>query len=95
MSDLKKAETVAVSIEAKRIVCARHGTELQDERGPMWRSPHSLATPRRSIQGGEGTANSGIDDTELKGLTNWRGHNDVMQTRSIRGSGEPVWVIAL
>src|SRR6202040_3691243 len=26
---------------------------------------------------------------------NWRGHDDVMQTRSIRGSGEPVWVIAL
>src|SRR5499426_2317346 len=25
---------------------------------------------------------------------NWRGHNDVMQTRSFRGSGEPAWVIA-
>jgi hypothetical protein len=25
---------------------------------------------------------------------NWRGHDDVMQTRSIRGSGEPAWVIA-
>jgi transposase len=27
--------------------------------------------------------------------TNWRGHDDVMQTRSLRGSGEPVWVSAL
>ena len=27
--------------------------------------------------------------------TNWRGHDDVMQIRSFRGSGEPVWVIAL
>jgi hypothetical protein len=26
---------------------------------------------------------------------NWRGHDDVMQIRSIRGSGEPTWVIAL
>ena len=26
---------------------------------------------------------------------NWRGHDDVMQIRSIRGSGEPAWVIAL
>src|SRR2546430_7372275 len=32
------------------------------------------------------------------GLSLWHfdaGHDDVMQTRSIRGSGEPVWVIAL
>ena len=29
------------------------------------------------------------------GSTNWRGHDDVMQIRSFRGSGEPVWVIAL
>src|SRR5205823_3633 len=27
--------------------------------------------------------------------TNWRGHDDVMQIRSFRGSGEPVWVNAL
>src|SRR5262249_972276 len=27
-------------------------------------------------------------------IGNWRGHNDVMQTRSFRGSGEPAWVIA-
>src|SRR5262245_62184444 len=30
----------------------------------------------------------------LKFRRNWRGHDDVMQTRSIRGSGEPVWVVA-
>jgi hypothetical protein len=35
------------------------------------------------------------DDGVLKFWRNWRGHDDVMQTRSIRGSGEPVWVIAL
>src|SRR5262249_38572198 len=29
------------------------------------------------------------------GNTNWRGHDDVMQKRSFRGSGEPVWVSAL
>ncbi len=38
-------------------------------------------------------AGSGIDEA-LK-YTNWRGHDDVMQIRSFRGSGEPVWVIAL
>jgi hypothetical protein len=36
----------------------------------------------------------GNDDGVLKFWRNWRGHDDVMQTRSI-GSGEPVWVIAL
>ena len=34
------------------------------------------------------------DDDALTFWWNWRGHNDVMQTRSIRGSGEPAWVIA-
>ena len=29
------------------------------------------------------------------GNINWRGHDDVMQKRSFRGSGEPVWVSAL
>jgi hypothetical protein len=52
-----------------------------------------LASKRRwAIQGVEDTAGSGIDDTELKVLTNWRGHEDVMQIRSLRGSGEPAWV---
>jgi hypothetical protein len=49
---------------------------------------------RWAIQGGEVTADSGTDDMELKVLMNWRGHDDVMQTRSFRGSGEPAWVIA-
>src|SRR5215831_802358 len=34
------------------------------------------------------------DDDVLTFWKNWRGHDDVMQTRSIRGSGEPAWVIA-
>ena len=34
------------------------------------------------------------DDDALTFWWNWRGHDDVMQTRSIRGSGEPAWVIA-
>src|SRR6516162_6136649 len=34
------------------------------------------------------------DDDVLTFWRNWQGHNDVMQTRSIRGSGEPAWVIA-
>ena len=29
-----------------------------------------------------------------KATTNWRGHDDVMQIRSFRGSGEPAWVNA-
>src|SRR5215467_9447901 len=37
----------------------------------------------------------GNNDGVPKFWRNWRGHDDVMQTRSIRGSGEPVWVIAL
>jgi hypothetical protein len=49
---------------------------------------------RWAIQGGEVTADSGTDDIELKALTDWRGHDDVMQTRSFRGLGEPAWVIA-
>jgi hypothetical protein len=36
----------------------------------------------------------GNDDGVPKFWRNWRGHDDVMQTRSIRGSGEPVWVSA-
>src|SRR5262249_17192737 len=36
----------------------------------------------------------GKDDGVLTFWRNWRGHDDVMQTRSIRGSGEPAWVIA-
>ena len=34
------------------------------------------------------------NDAVLKFWRNWRGHDDVMQTRSIRGSGEPAWVSA-
>ena len=34
------------------------------------------------------------NDGVLKFWRNWRGHDDVMQTRSIRGSGEPAWVSA-
>jgi len=34
------------------------------------------------------------NDGVLKFSRNWRGHDDVMQTRSIRGSGEPAWVNA-
>src|SRR5215831_19677315 len=34
------------------------------------------------------------DDDVLTFWKNWRGHDDVMQTRSIRGSGEPAWVNA-
>src|SRR5215470_12082427 len=34
------------------------------------------------------------DDDVLTVWKNWRGHDDVMQTRSTRGSGEPAWVIA-
>src|SRR5215469_4062114 len=36
----------------------------------------------------------GNDDGVLKFWRNWRGHDDVMQTRWMLGSGEPAWVIA-
>src|SRR5262252_2371532 len=36
----------------------------------------------------------GNDDGVLKFWRNWRGHDDVMQTRSIRGSGKPACVSA-
>ena len=35
---------------------------------------------RWAIQRGEGTADSGMDDKELKVLTNWRRHDDVVIT---------------
>jgi hypothetical protein len=84
---VEKAEAVVASLEseARGVRTARHGTPRRSIQGGA----------RRSIQGGECTADSGVDDKAVKVLTNWRGHNDVMQTRSIRGSGEPVWVIAL
>ena len=47
----------------------------------------------RAVQGAKIAAGSGID--EQVASTNWRGHDDVMQIRSFRGSGEPAWVIAL
>src|SRR6266540_4136966 len=37
---------------------------------------------------------SGVAINSRQGHRNWRGHNDVMQTRSFRGSGEPARVIA-
>ncbi len=51
--------------------------------------------PRREIQRAEAIAGRVRDATGQIGNTNWRGHDDVMQIRSFRGSGEPVWVNAL
>src|SRR5262249_51173746 len=48
---------------------------------------------RRALQGAEVVA-GGLAVSTGKVIGNWRGHNDVMQTRSFRGSGEPAWVIA-
>src|SRR6516165_8577712 len=48
---------------------------------------------RRAVQGAYIAARSGIGDR--LDSTNWRGHDDVMQIRSFRGSGEPAWVTAL
>jgi hypothetical protein len=44
--------------------------------------------PERTIPGARSCC-------RLRDSTNWRGHDDVMQIRSFRGSGEPVWVSAL
>src|SRR5215510_10172013 len=48
---------------------------------------------RRAVQGAEVVA-GGLAASRRNSHRNWRGHNDVMQTRSIRGSGEPAWVNA-
>ena len=50
---------------------------------------------RGAVQGTEITAGSDLADRKQKASTNWRGHDDVMQIRSLRGSGEPARVIAL
>jgi len=50
--------------------------------------------PRREIPSTEAVAGSVRDASRRIGNTHWRGHDDVMQTRSFRGSGEPVWVSA-
>ena len=50
---------------------------------------------RGAVQGTEITAGSDLADRKQKASTNWRGHDDVMQIRSFRGSGEPARVIAL
>ena len=49
--------------------------------------------PRREIQGAETVAGGMSTPTDI-GNTNWRGHDDVMQLRLFRGSGEPAWVNA-
>jgi hypothetical protein len=49
--------------------------------------------PRGTLRGAEIVPGGGIAVT-AKTSTNWRGHDDVMQIRSFRGSGEPVWVNA-
>jgi transposase len=51
--------------------------------------------PRREIQGADAVDGGLTDASRQIGTTNWRGHDDVMQIRSFRGSGEPVWVNAL
>jgi hypothetical protein len=50
-------------------------------------------TPR-AVQRAEGAV-GGVGADEERVTTNWRGHDDVMQIRSFRGSGEPARVIAL
>src|SRR5580704_2116224 len=49
---------------------------------------------RRTLQGAAIALGSGIE-SRSRASANWRGHDDVMQIRSFRGSGEPAWVIAL
>ena len=48
---------------------------------------------RRDPRGTE-IVDGGIRDASEDSNTNWRGHDDVMQIRSFRGSGEPAWVTA-
>jgi hypothetical protein len=41
MTDVRKAEGVVASLEAKREACVRHGTELADERANVALSAHT------------------------------------------------------
>ena len=50
--------------------------------------------PRREIQGAEAVAGGMRQASSRTGNTHWRGHDDVMQIWSFRGSGEPAWVNA-
>ena len=49
----------------------------------------------RAFQRAEAAVGGIGADEERVATTSWRGHDDVMQIRSFRGSGEPAWVIAL
>ena len=49
---------------------------------------------RRALQGVEVVAGGVAVSSRQKVIRNWRGHNDVMQTRSFRGSGKPARVNA-
>jgi uncharacterized membrane protein YeaQ/YmgE (transglycosylase-associated protein family) len=51
--------------------------------------------PRLGVRIGAGVVTQIIVATIGAILVHWRGHDDVMQIRSFRGSGEPVRVIAL
>jgi hypothetical protein len=64
----------------------------------MERQPTKVATghhgPGREIKGA-GTFTGGIRQSrQLDWYINWREHDDVMQIRSFRGSGESAWVNA-
>ena len=64
----------------------------------LWTAPalrhRSAIDWSRQSQSDSKEVRPGNDDGVPKFWRNWRGHDDVMQTRSIRGSGEPVWVNA-
>src|SRR5262245_14487977 len=64
----------------------------------LWTAPalrhRSAIDWSRQSQSDSKEVRPGNDDGVPKFWRNWRGHDDVMQTRSIRGSGEPVWVSA-
>ena len=60
-------------------------------RSHVWPGP---CGSRGAVQGTKITTGSGLAEREQRASTNWRGHDDVMQIRSFRGSGEPARVIA-
>src|SRR5262245_3819980 len=70
---------MAISYLSRLVIVREIGPRLGKDR------PAARMKPRVFIMGFPGVGPTGrLDDL--------RGHDDVMQTRSIRGSGEPVWV---
>ena len=77
------------------LACAYHGTSA--DQGRCCRAGQQNRAygvghdgTRRTLQGAEIALGSGIANSRSRASMNWRGHDDVMQIRSFRGSENPL-----